>query len=250
MKKFIFTILTLLALAGFVISQDAVIQCHPNRPTNFHGGSNCEMVGLAWSHDGSGYLRGFELERKKHGTGWIEIARLDSAARSYTDRNVEEGDVWSYRLRALGRHGSSQWVYTTITVPKCDTPEPKPKRDCEVNLDYFYGSIMDYYSEEKGKYMYYVSIRWGVDRVNRSGTWTLYKVRYGKDKMTREIKEAFYKRLFVIDRQEPGSGETDFVYEDYNVSRNQHVMYLLVWECEKCKPGEKYGIVHLYIPRT
>jgi len=42
--------------------------------------------------------------------------------------------------------------------------------------------------------------------------------------------------------------DSDFVYEDYDISKRKHYFYILRWKCGPCRNWEYFGAIHLIIP--
>ena len=80
-------------------------------------------VALSWT-DNSSDETAFALWRRSDGGGWARIAALAPNTTGYTDSDLTPGTTSTYRVRAIGLGGASDWSSdaTAITVPPCLAP--------------------------------------------------------------------------------------------------------------------------------
>src|SRR5271157_271431 len=87
----------------------------PQNPTASEN-SNTQIV-LTWTPADSLATR-FHIERQVAGSGFSEIAVIQSSATTFTDVNVTAGTVYQYRIRAENDYGFSAYsVVVSATVP-------------------------------------------------------------------------------------------------------------------------------------
>ncbi len=65
-------------------------------------------IDLSWA-DNSDNESGFEIQRHAGDGAWATIATTKANATSYSDRTLQEGRTYSYRIRAFHAGGSSSW---------------------------------------------------------------------------------------------------------------------------------------------
>jgi len=259
MKKILTKIFVMLLLAGALVGQQAVINCHtPKTPclraipecTQGDGG---DKVTLTWTQEKQSEVSWFELEKFTRGS-WSVLAVISKNDNSYVDHDVEEGEKYYYRLRAVIKWSSrdirpSPWSNASAEVPVCKLP-PNPK-DCEIDVDtvleYFQAHVLQYIRESDGKLMYYVQFEIEVNGGSRDGYWELlrsdYKVKELED--WENYNKPFKKRPGAIFR----GGQSDYYFEDYAVSRHKEFHYILRWNCGPCRDWVYFGSKVVRIPK-
>jgi len=81
----------------------------PETPTGLRVVSvHLTFLSLSWT-DRSENERGFVIERKVGDGPWSVLIRLPADWTSYTDHGLSEGTLYSYRIKAFNRFGSSDW---------------------------------------------------------------------------------------------------------------------------------------------
>lgn len=94
---------------GMIYSNDPAM-FKPSAPEELEITSppNSDAVGLKWK-DKSDNENGFYMERKKESNQWERIAVLDKNTTTYTDRNVERGKSYEYRVCSHNSRGNSKY---------------------------------------------------------------------------------------------------------------------------------------------
>jgi len=76
-----------------------------------------DRVDLTWLQGGAGYT-GFELQRKTGAGAYAALALPGGTVRSYADTGLAAGTTYTYRVRAAGPGGPSDWsLESAATTP-------------------------------------------------------------------------------------------------------------------------------------
>jgi len=81
----------------------------PNAPSSLHEKSwSTEAITLGWEYEPAPGTELVVKRRSGRQGPWIEVARFPGEATSWTDQNVESGEVYEYRIEARNEFGSSE----------------------------------------------------------------------------------------------------------------------------------------------
>jgi hypothetical protein len=81
----------------------------PEKPSNLSATTlSSTQIDLSWSDNSSNEL-GFKIERKVSGGTYSEIARVGANVTTYSDKNCNEGTIYTYRVRAHNAAGDSNF---------------------------------------------------------------------------------------------------------------------------------------------
>lgn len=103
-------------------------------PSDLRASQDGSQVFLSWT-PGTAEFTGQVILRRQRGTGsgsraggdfvaaqWLEVADLSASARNYTDTNVQDGERYSYRVRAERPGKDKQSKSVSIKVRAKQTP--------------------------------------------------------------------------------------------------------------------------------
>ena len=107
----------------------------PAKPTGLSGTATHDRVALTWDDPQDDSITGYVILRRirenDEGGEFSElVANTGSAAASYTDDTVAAGITYTYRIKAINRHGVSErsrWLH--IDTPEAPAPDTPPERD-------------------------------------------------------------------------------------------------------------------------
>ncbi|XP_041366543.1 twitchin-like isoform X3 [Gigantopelta aegis] len=88
-------------------------------------------VGLSWDkpkNDGGAKITGYVIEKKKPGEDWMECLSLPASQTSGTVPNLQQGEEYQFRVRAVNAAGLGEPSRPTNSIKAEDQPE-KPKLD-------------------------------------------------------------------------------------------------------------------------
>jgi subtilisin family serine protease len=77
-------------------------------------------VDLSWT-DRSGDEEGFEIERQRGSGAWGVLARVGAGVTAYTDAGVQQGEAYTYRVRAFNAAGASVASNEASVTVSCRT---------------------------------------------------------------------------------------------------------------------------------
>lgn len=104
----------------------------PAKPNLVNASNTQTDITLTWEQDGSKYISGYEISRRKKGGTWKVIKVVSPKNNgSYTDRNVGDyNDIFSYRVRSYTKVGSKKlWSkYSQTQTCKIQTGIPEITR--------------------------------------------------------------------------------------------------------------------------
>jgi hypothetical protein len=93
----------------------------PAIPGNFTGlASGVRKISLRWEHAGEA-LKGFNLERKSGNEDFSFLAQLTANTMSYVDKDVVDGNTYTYRISSYNCFGSSSPGETEVFLEKDHT---------------------------------------------------------------------------------------------------------------------------------
>lgn len=82
----------------------------PEKPTNLSLSVKSDSeVKLIWN-DNSNNEIGFKIERRTSSSSWNEIATIGANSESYTNKGLNSGATYNYRLRAYNSYGNSDYT--------------------------------------------------------------------------------------------------------------------------------------------
>ena len=95
---------------------NATTKSLPEAPANLRANAvSEERINLTWS-DRSDNETGFKIERRKSGGRFVEIATVRANVVSYSDRGLEPGTTYSYRVRAYNTYGNSGYTNESVAT--------------------------------------------------------------------------------------------------------------------------------------
>ena len=94
----------------------------PDRPTGLSATSSHDFVTLTWDDPGDDSITGYVILRRvrvndQGGDFSVLVADTDTAALTYTDATVAAGTTYTYRIKAINEHGTSErssWYHIDI----------------------------------------------------------------------------------------------------------------------------------------
>ena len=98
----------------------------PPRPPSDLGASpvSDRSIALSWV-DNSSNEAGFMVERSDAGSmGWVEVARVGTNSKSFTDEGLQSAATYSYRVVAFNEGGHSEPSPIVLTQTQGSTPPP------------------------------------------------------------------------------------------------------------------------------
>ena len=107
----------------------------PDKPTGLDAAATHDSVTLTWDDPGDDSITGYVILRRvrvndQGGDFSVLVANTETAATTYTDDTVAASTTYTYRIKAINEHGTSErsrWVHI-------DTPAP-PVPDQPTGLD-------------------------------------------------------------------------------------------------------------------
>ena len=102
----------------------------PAQPTGLSTEAFHDRVNLTWDDPGDGSITHYQIfrrDRDVHDTGEFVTIKENtgSAAASYTDDSVQPEKRYVYWVKAVNRHGASNWSsFARANTPAAPTPEP------------------------------------------------------------------------------------------------------------------------------
>ena len=105
----------------------------PDKPTGLTATASHDQVVLTWDDPNDDGITGYVILRRNRDTDaegqFTELVNdTGRAATGYTDGSVAAGTPYTYRIKAINAHGSSErsrWLH--IDTPAAPTPEPTPE---------------------------------------------------------------------------------------------------------------------------
>lgn len=155
-------------------------------------GSYADRIGIMWGYSGQNLT--YRLERRKDGeTDWVVVADIPWVDLTYDDTSINPGDVYWYRVKAVGDDGVSESDYSPADSGYADVAVgPQPPTKAPQNL-----------SASDGTYWDRVRITWDAsEEKNATGTQI---IRNGIVVKIVDFKETFW--------------------EDFNVEQGVHYVY-------------------------
>ncbi len=92
----------------------------PLPPNDLIADSSSGTVKLTWKapyHNGGSKLLGYRVYRNSDGEEWMRIIDLDNLAETYTDRYLDNGKTYGYRVTAYNKIGESPFSNTVEVEP-------------------------------------------------------------------------------------------------------------------------------------
>ena len=111
----------------------------PAKPTGLSAEVSHDSVTLTWDDPQDGSITGYVILRRNRETDaqgqFTElVADTGSAATTYTDDSVAAETPYTYRIKAINAHGSSErsrWFHIDTPAAPAPTPEPTPEPEPE-----------------------------------------------------------------------------------------------------------------------
>ena len=131
-RKYVYRIKAINAAGLSEISSWARAHTPPAKPTGLSATASHDQVALTWNDPGDDAINGYVILRRIPGVDpkgqFSELAsNTGTAALTYTDNTVSAETRYTYRIKAINEHGTSErsrWVH--IDTPAAPEPETDP----------------------------------------------------------------------------------------------------------------------------